>query len=162
MKQTFKKGFTLIELLVVIAIIGILAAVVLASLNTARAKGKDAAIKSELSNLRAQAEIYYDSNNGYTINSADQTQIDCPTSAVTDTMYSDAGVLKITNALVTADPATGDTGCASNATSWAAQAKLLSVGTSTAPLFWCVDSTGTSEQVSNAAFDTSNGYACNP
>lgn len=31
-----KKGFTLIELLVVLAIIGILAAVVLASLNTAQ------------------------------------------------------------------------------------------------------------------------------
>ncbi|MEK7148351.1 MAG: type II secretion system protein [Patescibacteria group bacterium] len=59
MKQ---KGFTLIELLVVIAIIGILASVVLASLNTARAKGADAAIKAGLANTRAQAELFYDSN----------------------------------------------------------------------------------------------------
>ncbi len=51
------RGFTLIELLVVIAIIGILSAVVLASLNTARSKGKDAAIQSNLESIRSQAEL---------------------------------------------------------------------------------------------------------
>lgn len=61
-KNLFKRGFTLIELLVVIAIIGILASVVLASLNTARDKGSDAAIKSTVNNMRAQAELYYDDN----------------------------------------------------------------------------------------------------
>jgi prepilin-type N-terminal cleavage/methylation domain-containing protein len=61
-----KQGFTLIELLVVIAIIGILSSVVLASLNTARDKGADAAAKANLNNARAQAELYYDgSANGY-------------------------------------------------------------------------------------------------
>lgn len=65
MKINFKKGFTLIELLVVIAIIGILASVVLSSLNRARDKGKDAAIFAQLSNMRSQAELYFATNGNY-------------------------------------------------------------------------------------------------
>lgn len=68
-----KKGFTLIELLVVIAIIGILSSVVLASLNTARGKGEDAAKKANLSNIRAQAELFYDTNGDYDGVCADAT-----------------------------------------------------------------------------------------
>ena len=76
LQKSVNKGFTLIELLVVIAIIGILSSVVLASLNSARGKGKDAAIKAEMSNLRASLEIVADSTGVYsTTTSPASTQV---------------------------------------------------------------------------------------
>ncbi len=53
------RGFTLIELLVVIAIIGILSAVVLASLSTARARGRDAQRLSQMTQIRSALEGQY-------------------------------------------------------------------------------------------------------
>jgi len=60
-----QRGFTLIELLVVIAIIGILSSVVLASLNTARTKARDARRVSDIKQLQIALELYYDSNGTY-------------------------------------------------------------------------------------------------
>lgn len=65
MRTNRERGFTLIELLVVIAIIGILSAVVLASLNTARAKGRDAARQTAVHNIQVALELYYAVNGRY-------------------------------------------------------------------------------------------------
>ena len=58
-----RAGFTLIELLVVMGIIGILASVVLASLNSAREKGSIAAAQAEINGIRKAFELlYWDTN----------------------------------------------------------------------------------------------------
>jgi prepilin-type N-terminal cleavage/methylation domain-containing protein len=56
-----KKGFTLLELLIVIAIIGILAAVVLASLSQARGRGQVAVVQSDANSFIKELYIL---NNG--------------------------------------------------------------------------------------------------
>jgi prepilin-type N-terminal cleavage/methylation domain-containing protein len=65
MNNRRSSGFTLIELLVVIAIIGILSSVVLASLNTARSKGRDAARQESIRSIQNALELYYTTNGFY-------------------------------------------------------------------------------------------------
>ncbi len=61
----FNRGFTLIELLVVIAVIGVMSAIVLGQLNSARLKGNDAASRAAFKNLAPQSAIYYDQFENY-------------------------------------------------------------------------------------------------
>ncbi len=58
-------GFTLIELLVVISIIGLLSSIVLTSVNSARAKARDARRRADIKQVQTALEFYYDTNNAY-------------------------------------------------------------------------------------------------
>ena len=63
-KRKSLMGFTLIELLIVIAIIGVLSTIILAGLNNARNRAKDASIKqavAQLQNLRIMNYSEYES-----------------------------------------------------------------------------------------------------
>ncbi len=62
-----KKGFTLIELLVVISIISFLSSIVLASLNTARAKARDVQRISDMKQLQNALELYRNDHGSYPV-----------------------------------------------------------------------------------------------
>jgi len=62
--KIYNKGFTLIELLVVITIIGILAAMILITLNRVKEKAYDAKGKMELQKIAEAVGFYVDDHNG--------------------------------------------------------------------------------------------------
>ncbi len=143
MKTTKSKGFTLIELLVVIAIIGILAAIVLASLSTARTKAQAAKVTGQLDEMRNAAEIYYSAQGSYSNTVGTQVAgLDCNVSTNSGNLFleTSSGM----NALVAGTIAVPGVGNANidcgvsgaNATAWSVASALPGGG------FFCVDSTG--------------------
>lgn len=59
------RGFTLIELLVVISIISLLSSVVFASVNSSRAKARDATRLAEVRQLVTVLQLYFNDNNSF-------------------------------------------------------------------------------------------------
>lgn len=148
-----QKGFTLIELLVVIAIIGILSSVVLASLNTARNKGADAAVKSNLANARAEAELFLDNSATKIYEGVCGTTGD---NVISDNVTAAGNAAGVTTTIgdATAGSATVAT-CHDSDGAWAAFSPLKTpTGTN---IGYCVDSTGASKEVATFAAST---YAC--
>jgi general secretion pathway protein G len=64
-KKQVKKAFTLIEILIVVVILGILAAIVVPQFTSATQDSQAGNLKTQLSTLQRQIELYYAKNNDY-------------------------------------------------------------------------------------------------
>ncbi|KKW19587.1 MAG: Fimbrial protein pilin [Parcubacteria group bacterium GW2011_GWA2_51_10] len=141
------KGFTLIELLVVIAIIGLLSSVVIASVNQARKKGADAAIKQQLADLQTAAEVYYDTQTQYAAAASDA----CTVGVFADTT--------VGNMITAMDAANGSGAVTCRVTAGSTGGYSISSSLVNETGVWCVDSSGARKTL--AAAPGAGDITCN-
>lgn len=159
--KSLKRGFTLLEVLVVTAIVVLLMGVVLAMLTSARSKGGDAGVKSNLKNAIGQGEIFFGTNT-----TVPNTYTNVCTNGIVGGAIGVGGqVLAAAKANGYASYATNAIGTTSTVTcndatgaAWAAEVPLKSAG---ANQMWCVDSTGKSLQTNGSTLTTATDAACN-
>lgn len=127
------KGFTFIELLISITIIGIFSTIVLGTVNVARLKGRDSAIKEQFHSLRTQVSLYQIDTGNY--GTADNTG-----NSASCTTAGSVFVNSKISELVTASEKSsgGQATCASDRSKWAVSVPLATDATKS----WCTDSTG--------------------
>lgn len=153
MFRSAKAGFTLIELLVVIAIIGILATVVLASLNGARTKGRDSNIQANLDTVRKQAELYFTVQGNYGTTAGANYTGNCLT---TGTMFQLTGAnatgekapisAVITDAIAAANAVGTGKQCRMSADR---RSYMVAIRLNSSTDYWCVDHTGFAGEIAS-------------
>ena len=142
-KRGLRGGFTLIELLVVIAIIGLLASIILVSLNSARSSGKDARIIGDIAQIRTLVETDATSGGDYSASfAAANTLVNTGNygTLVADITTQGGAFNVVTNAVAPF-------------ITYALYGQLTGP---TTPTYYCKDNTGT---VNSAAIDNT-GVAC--
>lgn len=157
-KKYSRKGFTILELLITIAIIGLLSAVIMASVTVARRRGTDSAITSIMVSMRTQAALYYSAAGNYA-----SVAVAPATSAgqctIANTMFVAGAMPNLRSLLVDLAQKNGailgimtpggkNIVCSTTnapATVWA-----IVASTSDSTVDWCVDSSGASRAVSGS------------
>lgn len=140
-----QKGFTLIELLVVIAIIGILAAVVLVNVNSARNRARSASVQSGVSQLRSVMEFV-----GFT--SSTNTYANPLTSTLSEIQTVREGIESNAEGADTAERLRGNGGVTNNVGWWFFAAQTRNEQNTLA--WYCTDSTGVTKFLSSAPANT--------
>ena len=168
-------GFTLLELLIVVSLMTLLSFIVLASLDNARAKGRDVQMQSLFASLRARSEQYYSKYNtfgdvaGSDVCNSATDGFWSPIGTRTGLIHQIADVLSISDANIFLGAENNGgydkISCHAKDDAWVVEAPF-SGSTAIAPFMYCVDSLGhTTSKLTVLKGYTDypgQGYSCNP